>query len=155
MVEPTNDRGSISTIGPTQQGGSSLHIFRIFPSFFSRFPRWTQWRLLIKVGLLCIYFGAGCSWGLNRLKKTARHIQIFGWGIFRTFSESSTRKGSIDSNNSFLLSMSERQRDNIVKLVFADDDSNDPPFHFKFTSSSKNEMMMMLKRCKKTNEPSH
>ena len=33
MVEPTNDRGSISTIAPTQQGGSSLHIFRIFPCF--------------------------------------------------------------------------------------------------------------------------
>ena len=49
--------------------------------------------------------------------------------------------------------MSERQRDNIV-IVFAGDDGNDPPFHFKFTSSSKNEMMMMLKRCKKTNEPS-
>ena len=32
--------------------------------------------------------------------------------------------------------MSERQRDNIV-IGFAGDDGNDPPFHFRFTSSSK------------------
>ena len=58
------------------------------------------------------------------------------------------------------MQMSEKQHDNIV-IDFADDDSNEntgrhnPSFHLEFTSfSEKNEMMMISKRCKKTNEPS-